>query len=417
MTRLWKRFGRRSAVALAGAAALALVLAAVCAGRHGTAPPLPTATARRGDLAIEITSVGELQAVRSLSFGVPRLRSSAAKVAWLVPEGSTVSPGDTLARFETTEILRRIEELESRLLSARANLEKLHASQRARFAEMEAGLEDQKAALRLAELSAANVSYEARVEQEKAQLTLQRARLSVAQAESKLQAQRTIDAAEVTEQRVTVAGLENQLRAEREALANHAIVAPTGGLVVYGTNWAGTRNAKIKVGDQIYHGGVVLELPDLSQMRVTSFVNEARVDQLREGARCDVRVDAFPDSVYRGAVTRINVLGRELAEAAGVKVFDYEVLLDGHDARLRPGMTATVLVHVEALHDVIYAPIETVHADESGTWVLRRAARRFERVPVTVGRQNDFHVVLSSGVQPGDELALRLPKEEEEDGR
>jgi multidrug efflux pump subunit AcrA (membrane-fusion protein) len=237
----------------------------------------------------------------------------------------------------------------------------------------------------------------------------------VQQAESKLQAQRTIDAAEITEQRVAVTALESQLGAEREARANHVIVAPTGGLVVYGTNWSGTRNTKIKVGDQLYYGGTVLELPDLSQMRVNSFVNEARVDQLREGARCDVRVDAFPDTVYHGVVTRINVLGRELQEAEGVKVFDYEVLLDGRDPRLRPGMTSTVLVHVEELRDVIYAPIETVHADDSGSWVLRRTARRFERVPVTVGRQNDFHVVLSSGVQPGDELALRLPKEDDGD--
>jgi HlyD family secretion protein len=405
------RLRRRPILLLVVGASLAVVLVGVCASRHGVRADLPTTPVLRGNLAIEIHSIGELQAVRSLSFGVPRLKTSAVKLVWLIPEGTTVAAGDTLARFDTTEVLRRIEDLESRLTSARANLDKLRASQRARLEEMEASIEDQKAALRLAELDAENVSYEARVEQEKAQLNLQRARLNLKQAESKLEAQRSIDAAELTEQGVAISTLQSQLQSEREALANHAIVAPTMGLVVYGTNWSGGHNTKIKVGDQMYYGGVVLELPDLSQMRVTSYVNEARVNQLRNGLRCDVRVDAFSDTLYHGAITRINVLGRELQDAEGVKVFDYEVLLDGHDARLRPGMTCTVLVHVDELRDVVYAPIETVHTDNRGAYVLRRDARRFERVPVTLGRQNDFHVVLASGVHPGDHLALRLPKE------
>jgi multidrug efflux pump subunit AcrA (membrane-fusion protein) len=263
--------------------------------------------------------------------------------------------------------------------------------------------------VRLSELASANVEYEARVEKEKAQLGLQRAQLSLRQAHSKLAAQRIIDAAELTEQRVAIGGLESQLASEREALANHALVATTSGLVVYGTNWSGTRTAKVKVGDQLYYGGIVIELPDLSSMRVASWVNEARVNQLRVGELCDVRVDALPDTLFHGSLSRINVLGRELPEAEGVKVFDFDVLLGGVDARLRPGMTAAVTVHVDSLHAVLYAPIETVHADDGGSWVLRWDGRRLERVPVTVGRQNDFHVVLATGVRAGDRLALREP--------
>jgi multidrug efflux pump subunit AcrA (membrane-fusion protein) len=391
-------------------AALAAVLAVIAASRRGDAgAKTPFAVVERGDLRIEATTVGELQAVRSQSFGVPRLRSSSVKVVWLIPEGSSVAPGDTLARFDTNEILRRVEDLDSRFTSARANLDKLRAAQQARRSEMSAALDDRRAALRLAEIGVADMQYEAKVEQERAQLALQRAQLDLRQAESKLTAQESIDAAEITEQQVGIAALARQLEAEREALANHVIVAPTHGFVVYGTNWSGNRPQKIKVGDQLYYGGVVLELPDLSQMRVASWVNESRVNQLRPDLECEVRVDALPDTTFRGHISRVNVLGRELPDAEGVKVFDFDVTIAGRDDRLRPGMTTSVVVRVEELRDVLHAPIEAVHDDDHGLCVWRRAGRRLERVAVTTGKQNDFHVVLSSGVRAGDALALRDP--------
>ncbi|MFQ5601048.1 MAG: efflux RND transporter periplasmic adaptor subunit [Candidatus Krumholzibacteriia bacterium] len=398
------------------AGVLVIVLAVGASRRRGAARGVPTTRVQRGPLRIDVTTVGELQAVHSSRIPVPRLKSSAVKLISLVPEGTTVAAGDTLARFDTTEALRRIEELDSRLVSARANLEKLRATQAAHRAEMNATLEDQTAAMRLAELNAANVSYEARVEQEKAELTLKRARLNLQQLESRRKAQRAIDEAELTEQRVTIAGLENQVRSEREALANHVLVAPAAGLVVHGMRWASGRRVKINVGDLLYYGIVVIELPDLSQMRVGSHVNEARVNRLQMGQVCEVRVDAFPDTLYPGRVTRINVLGRELRDSPGVKVFDFEVTLEGHEPRLRPGMTATVVVQVGQLNDVIFAPIETVHSDDDGFFVYRRNARGYERVSVTLGRQNEFHVVLNSGVSPGDEIALHAPVEES-DGR
>ena len=147
-------------------------------------------------------------------------------------------------------------------------------------------------------------------------------------------------------------------------------------------------------------------------MRVSSYLNEARVSQIQVGDLCELHVDAFPDTAYAGRIERVNVLGRELHDAPGVKVFDFEVTLEGHDPRLRPGMTSSVIVQVDELDDVVFAPIEAVHSDEDGFYVFRREAGKFERVRVTLGRQNEFHVVLLSGIAPGDELALRAPAED-----
>ncbi len=405
----YKRRMRRPVAWLAVAGTLIAVVFVASNRRQSSSGSIPTAPVQRGMLQIEVTTVGEVQAVHSTALSVPRLKSNRVKIVDLVPEGAHVAAGDTLALFDTSDVLRRIEELESQLRSARANLEKLRATQAARRAELRAAMEDQHAAVRLAELNAANVSYEARVEQEKADLTLNRARLQLQQLESKIEAQRTIDEAERTEQQVKIEGLASQLSSEQEALANHVLVAPTGGLVVYGRHWVSRRRAKVQVGDEVHYGIVVVELPDLSQLRVTSYLNEARVSQIDVGDVCTIQVDAFPDTTYTGRIESINVLGRNLPDVAGVKVFDYEVLLDGNDRRLRPGMTASVVVHVDEIDDVLLAPIESVHSDEEGFFVYRRAGRDFERCRVSLGPQNEFHVALTSGVAAGDQLALRAP--------
>ena len=408
-----RRVGRQQILWLSGLVVVVVLVVGLGASRrHGTVRGVPTAHVQQGTLRIDVTTVGELEAVHSTTLTIPRLKSNRIKLVDLVPEGSRVAAGDTLARFDTTDVLRRIEELQSQLRSARANLQKLRATQVARLAELRSSQEDQRAAVRLAELNAANVSYEARVEQEKADLSLKRAQLQLQQLGSKLEAQRSIDSAERTEQEVTIEGFASRLASEQEALYNHVLVAPTEGLVVYGTRWSSGRRIKVKVGDELHYGITVIELPDLSQMRVSSYLNEARVSQIHVSDSCQVLVDAFPDTTYSGRIERINVLGRELPDVAGVKVFDFEVQLVGHDGRLRPGMTSSVVVHVDVLEGVLFAPIESVHSDESGFFVYRREGRDFERRRVTLSRQNEFHVAFSSGVAAGDELALRAPADD-----
>lgn len=395
-----------------GVAALGLlvVLLLLFAGRQSTRDDeVPTAEVQRGRFEIDVRTVGTLQAVQSRTLPIPRLKTATIKVVDLIPEGTTVQPGDTLAVFDSTDVVRRIEDLESRLISARANFTKLKATQAARMAELRASLLDQHAAVRLAELSSQNVSYEARVEQERANLALNRSRLQLEQLESKLQSQNTIHQAELTESNVTVASLETRMASEVAALQNHVMVAPAAGLVVYGTRWSSGRRTKIKLGDELHYGVTVVELPDLREMAVRTYVNESRVNVLRQGQHCEVVVDAFPDTMFTGEISRVNVLGRELGDAAGVKVFDFDVKIQGADFRLRPGMTASITVKIEVLEDVLFAPLECVQSDRQGFFVYSREGSDFERRPVTLRERNDFFVILTSGVSEDEPLALRTP--------
>lgn len=85
---------------LLAAAAVAVLLLATILALVARRPPasLVTAVARRGELVIDVATVGQVEAVRSRS--VSRQRTSfswdAVQIAQMAPEGSVVAQGDFL---------------------------------------------------------------------------------------------------------------------------------------------------------------------------------------------------------------------------------------------------------------------------------------------------------------------------------
>ncbi|GAF73198.1 unnamed protein product, partial [marine sediment metagenome] len=68
----------------------------------------PAAVVSRGDLRVEVRTVGDLQAARSFSIA-SEIRSNRAKVVEVVPQGTPVSAGDVIIRFDPTPFQEDIE--------------------------------------------------------------------------------------------------------------------------------------------------------------------------------------------------------------------------------------------------------------------------------------------------------------------
>ena len=195
-----------------------------------------------------------------------------------------------------------------------------------------------------------------------------------------------------------------QVDQSQEALAALTITAPEPGLVVYKTY----RQGKIKVGDQTWPGGEIIELPDLSSMQVRTRVNEIVVHQVAEGQEVIIKVDALADQVFRGTVSRIATLARTEGEAR-IKVFDVDVLIDGEGGALRPGMTAQCRIVTARIADAVSVPLEAVF-ERDGQSVVLVVDGGLEPRPVTLGPRNDDFVVIADGLDAGEVVSLRDPQ-------
>ena len=397
---------RRRLLAIAVPAALLLATILALAARRPPAS-LVTAVARRGELVIDVATVGQVEAVKSRS--VSRQRTSfswdAVQIAQMAPEGSVVAQGDFLVQLDQSTTSQQLEQVENSLLNARAELARRRAEIDQRLAELESARLNQEYGYEQTRLRYDLMTFEAEVRRREQELELKKAELSLREAGDRLAAQRIIAEAELAKAQYDVRNAEMQVAQAREALASLTITAPEPGLVVYKT----FRGGKIKVGDQVWPGMELIDLPDLSSMQVRTRVNEIDVRRVAVDQEVAVAVDALAGREFRGRVTRIATLARAEGEAK-VKVFDVDVLVEGDAGDLRPGMTAQCRIIVARLQDVVTVPLEAVFERDGGSVVFAVDGRVAAR-PVVLGERNDDFVVIESGLEAGATVSLRDPQQ------
>lgn len=91
----------------------------------------------------------------------------------------------------------------------------------------------------------------------------------------------------------------------------------------------------------------------LRDMQVDTSVSEADVGQLQPGAAARITVPAFPNVVFKGTVTQVRVNPTTVQN-----VVTYDAIVSVHDdsARLKPGMTADVVMSVGSQQHVLAIP-------------------------------------------------------------
>ncbi|MBI3679226.1 MAG: efflux RND transporter periplasmic adaptor subunit [Acidobacteria bacterium] len=79
------------------------------------------------------------------------------------------------------------------------------------------------------------------------------------------------------------------------------------------------------------------------------------------------------------------------------------------DVLLRPGMLADVEIIVEKISNAIHVPNQAIFEQDNKWFVYLKAGQKFEQRFVTISRRTESTVVLGSGVQPGDIVAMADP--------
>lgn len=218
--------------------------------------------------------------------------------------------------------------------------------------------------------------------------------------------------------RATVAQLQSVLADSQRQLRETEVRAPMDGIV---------SKKYIEIGDMVTglslfsQGTAIVRVEDRSALRVKLDINEIDVARLQIGMEATVAIDAFPDKIYEGKISKIapasNALQASASMAASAAVtseavvkYQVEILLDESDPRLRSGMSAKCTFETLNVPNVLRAPLEFVGKDAEGDFVLIAPAKgskdKPKRVAVTLGAKTGAFVEIKSGVKQGDELAL-----------
>jgi HlyD family secretion protein len=89
---------------------------------------------------------------------------------------------------------------------------------------------------------------------------------------------------------------------------------------------------------------------DLSTMEVEANIDEADIGQLEVGQRVEFTVDAFSELTFNGNVTEIRL---QPNESSNVITYTAIITVSNPDLKLKPGMTASIVIYIEEANDVL----------------------------------------------------------------
>jgi HlyD family secretion protein len=310
-------------------------------------------------------------------------------------------------RFDPTEMERQLRDSQGDLQSALLSIKKERELGSATLSKR-----DQAAAQAQREIeSAQTFSLDdedafARQEFIDAQIDIELAQAKAEHARAVKQVERTASRSRVELLEIMRRQAENEVARAREALERLEVKSPNAGIFVLERDWRGQTP---RIGDPVWPGQKLAELPVVSSMQASLFVLEADAGDLAEGLRAEVIIEAHPGKVYSVVIKRIDTLAQPRHHEVPVQYFSVILEFEATDAAtMKVGQRVRATLFIEQ-QDALVLPRQAVFEDDGHYYVYRATGSGFERVNVELGPSSVGRVVIEAGVDVGDEIALRDP--------
>lgn len=382
-------------------------------GRSAQGTPdgdIPTMTVSLERFGRRITAEGNLKAVQATTISPPmhgRRRRQPMKIEWMAPDGSQVDTGDVIIRFDPSDFERELQESQADLAIADTQI----ARERVQAQSAEKGRET---ARNLAQLELEKTRKLQRKDEE----IYSRHQIVEAEIDENLSEARMDHATEVEsiERRLTGSKLAVLSVGKRKAsqsieqaqggLQSLEVKAPHAGILVFNRNW---RGETLREGDQVWPGMELAEIPLLDEMEAQVFVLEVDAGGLEAGVPATLVVESHPEREYQAEVKQIDDLAKPRIRGLPVQYFGLTLSLERTDKDImKPGqrVRATLILDKD---EAMVVPRQAVIDLDGQNVVYRRSDAGFEPVAVEVGAGTPGRVVIESGLEPGDVIALRDP--------
>jgi cobalt-zinc-cadmium efflux system membrane fusion protein len=142
-------------------------------------------------------------------------------------------------------------------------------------------------------------------------------------------------------------------------------------------------------------------IANLSEVWVVCDVFENDLGEVHVGDSADIRLNAFPDRVYKGKIADISRVLDPNTRSAKVRI-----VLPNPDGTLRSGMFAVATFRSRKLTDRVVVPATAIMRLHDKDWVFQKiGANRYRKIAIQAdGLAPDGMQEIRSGVKPGDEV-------------
>ena len=426
------------------------------------------------DLVTSVSATGTIESAATKTVSAQLNNITVSEV--LVQVGDTVHSGDTLIRFDLSDLEEslsdanenlsdttntandEIEDAQKQLNDAEDTYSSEKTKQAEKVADAKEALSEVKSAVKKLQKQVdaeSDPTVKASLEEQlaKAQETVTQAEKAYEEAQETQtstnkqnksnveNAEKSLENAKSNKEK-SVKEAQKQVDSAQEALDSCSITAPISGIIT---------SVNVEAGDT-YNGGTLFQIDDVSSFTVTTSVDEYDITNVSVGQRVVILTDATDDTELEGEITFVapSTSSSQTADAmSGSDSSGYEVNIDilTADDRLRMGMTAKCSIVLEEAKDVFAVPYDAVHTDADGSQYIfvmdtqadstdntqtanaqpaeektgtrgehknvEYASYNMKRISVTVGMESDYYVEIS-GDDLSEGLRVVIPTDETE---
>ncbi|MFC4701579.1 efflux RND transporter periplasmic adaptor subunit [Glaciecola siphonariae] len=371
--------------------------------RISTVPEYPV---EEIDFAIRVSGFGEIEAAQAQRIISPGIRPMT--LSWLKEENTMVEAGDIIARFDAQQILKDSREEEFEMRKLEQDIARSTAQQSQQMREVESDQVFVKHEFEFVDKFAID---DLRIYSQLEIIdTLENRDFLVAKDGFLDWKENSIDeqaGSEMAVLDIRRQGHATKFERHQKALSGLEVVSPYSGLLIYEKD---RRGEKPSVGQTIFPGRPIAQIPNLDNMQAKVFVLANDAIDLDAGQAVEIRLDAFPDEVFNGEISNVAGFPRSIERGNPVTYYEVTVSLNQQDkSMMQPGRKLTANIDVKLPSKRLAIPLQALHHENGSSYVYVNNGADYVKTIVESGRKNLYLVEIISGLSVGDVIALSPP--------
>jgi len=374
--------------------------------------PIPVAMLERQPFSVTIAAEGEIVGLETVVVKTPGASAGQLIIAWLIPEGTIVSAGDPVVRFESMDARLNLESLqntyESNLLNKKISDNQRITDEKTRQIDLQIAEEDYNFSVKT---MAQDETIYSRWEIITAAADERYNRENLEVMKTIVRTQQRADHSTQQVQVIEQNRIQTEVTRYEQTLNSLELVAPVDGLVLYFRD----RGQEPAVGNNSFAGQTIIEIVNLDALQAKLNVLERDGGYLEKGLPVNIRLDAIPGKIYHGVVSTVSLVAQTLTRDSPLRFYTTEVtILDaGSDLGLiRPGMylRGDMVIHEYESCFIVPSGAVTYRDLQDDSVVFVKNGDRFETRVIETGLSSYGEAVILSGVEEGEIVALVNPE-------
>ncbi len=364
-------------------------------------------TVQKVDFPQIVVSSGLMEAKSSVAVTPPQVSGARTfKLTRMIDEGTQVNEGDFLLEFDGSDYSKNLRDAQTQFQSQQEQSQQSRSRFDSQIRDNKLNLDQAKSDLGILEQK---INQQAELE---SALTI---------AITKIQKDMGQTRVDLLEKKIKYmddsSRLDMQISRSREGHFKKAmedlldtmdaltVRAPVTGVVIYQRNF---NNDVPQLGSNQTPSNPVLQIPDLSTMRVKVLVDEVDAGKVHIGQKARITVPALQGMAFDGKVIEMSSILKPATYDRAQKIAEARVELDsGQDITLlRPGMSANVQIQVGIITQALAIPLGSIQERNGGSFVqvYDKLKKQFDWRQIELQANDESLAVVKAGLAEKEQI-------------